>query len=258
MTIKLKNNNYEVVIMQITSIPKTKEELYTEFRLLAEKLAILGLSPYEARAYIALIAHGYGNADVIANTAQIPRTSAYKVLQSLEDKGFAIGAQGRPKIFKPEPPKNIYDRFKSDLDETFEKLTLLHEIVHERGMPQLIFTIAGKDKVIEKIGELLDISLKSFMISTPAFSSVRDRLQKKFQNAVKRGVEITVITAPTQGSSDYATVVHRDGLLATDVIADDEQALIAAPDLSACGYTDNELLAKHLQDFLEIMMKHTK
>jgi sugar-specific transcriptional regulator TrmB len=244
--------------MSITTIPKSKEELYSEFRLLSDKLAVLGLSSYEARAYIALIAHGYGNADVIANTAQIPRTSAYKVLQALESKGFAIGTQGRPKIFKPEPPMNIYERFKNDLEETFEKLTLLHEIVHERGMPQLIFTIAGKDKVIEKIGELLDMATKKFMICTPSFSSVRDRLHKKFQNALKRGVSITIITAPTQGSPDYARVVHREGLLATDVITDDERALIAAPDLSACGYTDNELLARHLQDFLEIMVKHTK
>jgi sugar-specific transcriptional regulator TrmB len=244
--------------MSITTIPKSKEELYSEFRLLSDKLAVLGLSSYEARAYIALIAHGYGNADVIANTAQIPRTSAYKVLQALESKGFAIGTQGRPKIFKPEPPMNIYERFKNDLEDTFEKLTLLHEIVHERGMPQLIFTIAGKDKVIEKIGELLDMATKKFMICTPSFSSVRDRLHKKFQNALKRGVSITIITAPTQGSPDYARVVHREGLLATDVITDDERALIAAPDLSACGYTDNELLARHLQDFLEIMVKHTK
>ena len=76
--------------MALDSIPTSKEELYTEFRLLADKLAVLGLSPYEARAYIALIAHGYGNAEVIATTAQIPRTSAYKILQSLESKGYAV------------------------------------------------------------------------------------------------------------------------------------------------------------------------
>jgi len=240
----------------LDTIPTTKEELYSEFRLLADKLSLLGLSPYEARAYIALVAHGYGNAEVIATTAQIPRTSSYKILQSLEDKGFAIGTQGRPKIFKPEPPGNVYEKFSRDLEETFKKLTLLHEIVHDRGMPQLIFTIAGKEKVIEKIGELLDTSMKSFMISTPTFSTVRDKLLKKFQNAVVRGVKLTVVTSPTQGVFEYAEVVHRNGLLATDVIADNKQALIAAPDLSACGYTDNELLAKHLQDFLEIMLKH--
>ena len=242
--------------MPIDSIPKNKEELYAEFRLLADKLAVLGLSPYEARAYIALVARGYGNADLIASTAQIPRTSSYKVLQSLENKGFAIGTLGRPKIFKPEPPNNIYERFKTDLEETFEKLALLHEIVHDRGMPQLIFTIAGKEKVIEKIGELLDKATKTFMISTPAFTSIRDKLHKKFQSALTRGISITIITGTSQGSPEYAAVVHRDGLIATDVITDNEQALIAAPDLSACGYTDNELLAKHLQDFLEIMLRH--
>ncbi len=242
--------------MVLDSIPTNREELYAEFRLLADKLSLLGLSPYEARAYIALVAHGYGNAEVVATTAQIPRTSSYKILQSLEDKGFAIGTQGRPKIFKPEPPINIYEKYKNDLEETFKKLTLLHEIVHDRGMPQLIFTIAGKEKVIEKIGELLDKSMETFMISTPTFSSVRDKLYKKFQNALTRNVEITIITGPTQGIFENAKVVHRNNLLATDVISDNKQALIAAPDLSACGYTDNELLAKHLQDFLEIMLKH--
>jgi sugar-specific transcriptional regulator TrmB len=240
----------------LETIPRSKEELYTEFRLLADKLSILGLSPYEARAYIALVAHGYGNAEVIANTAQIPRTSSYKVLQTLEDKGFAIGTQGRPKIFKPEPPNNIYQKFKTDLEETFKKLSLLHEIVHDRGLPQLIFTIAGKEKVIEKIGELLEMSTNTFMISTPNFTTIRDKLYKKFQNAISRNVKITIITSPTQGISQFGEVKHREGLLATDVISDNKQALIAAIDLSAAGYTDNELLAKHLQDFLEIMLKH--
>jgi len=47
--------------------------------------------------------------------------------------------------------------------------------------------------------------------------------------------------------------VHRKGLIATDVIVDGASALIAAPDLSACGYTDNASLAKHLENFLEII-----
>jgi hypothetical protein len=31
---------------------------------------------------------------------------------------------------------------------------------------------------------------------------------------------------------------------------------VAAPDLSACGYTDNEALSKHLEDFLRIMVEN--
>lgn len=238
-------------------IPQTKEELYAEFRALAEKLEKIGLSPYEARAYIALIAHGYGNAEIIAETAQIPRTSAYKILRSLETKGFAIATQGRPQIYKPEPPSKVYENFKTQLEETCSKLEMLDEIVREKGMPQLIFTIADKAKVIEKIGELMDKSTDTIILSTPSFSELRNALDKKIQNVLKREVKFNLITAPGQGVPyEDMNVIRRKGLLATDIVCDKEQALIAAPDLSACGYTDNELLAEHLQRFLEILIEH--
>ena len=239
-------------------IPINREELEEQFRELAGQLEMIGLSNYEARAYIALVAHGYGDAETIAQTAQIPRTSSYKILKSLQDKGYVIATHGRPTIFKPEPPDKIYKQIETRLKESFEKLEMLHEIVRERGMPQLIFTIAGKDRVLEKIGELLDKSSTSFMISTPLFNEINDRLRRKLENAVTRDVRITVITAPGQSIPENAHVIRRKGLIATDVISDNKEALLASPDLNACGYTDNALLAEHMQKFLEIMVDYSK
>jgi len=238
------------------NIPQTKEALEREFKSVSGKLESLGLSAYESKAYIALVAHGYGNAEIIAKTARIPRTSAYSVLKSLEVKGFAIATSGRPVIYKPEPPTKIYERVRAELEETFQKLELTHEILRERGEPQLVYTITGKDKVTEKIGELLDKSSKSFIISTPALFEVRDKLGKKIQNAIKRDIEITVITEPLQKIPWEVKVVRRKGLIATDVISDGKSALIASPDMNACGYIENAPLARHLQQFLEILMEH--
>jgi sugar-specific transcriptional regulator TrmB len=241
----------------MTVIPHTIEELFSEFRDLAEKLEMIGLSPYEARAYIALVAHGYGKAETIAETAQIPRTSAYKILRSLESKGFAIATKGRPQTYKPEPPSKVYENFTNQLEDTCGKLEMLYEIVREKGMPQLIFTIAEKNKVIDKIGELIDKSTSTIILSAPSFSGLRTALDKNIQNALKRGVHFDLVTSPGQGVPyDSMNVVRRKGLLATDIVCDKNQALIAATDLSACGYTDNELLAEHLHRFLEILIEH--
>lgn len=238
------------------NIPQTKEALEREFKSVSGKLESLGLSAYESKAYIALVAHGYGNAELIAKTARIPRTSAYSVLKSLEAKGFAIATSGRPVIYKPEPPTKIYERVRAELEETFQKLELIHEILRERGEPQLVYTITGKDKVTEKIGELLDKSSKNFIISTPALFEVREKLGKKIQDAIKRGIEVTVITEPLQKIPWEVKVVRRKGLIATDVISDGKSALIASPDMNACGYIENAPLARHLQQFLEILMEH--
>ena len=145
---------------------------------------------------------------------------------------------------------------RTELEETFQKLEFIHEVLREKGEPQLVFTITGRDKVIDKITELLDKSTKTFIISTPVLSGIRDRLDKKVQNAMKRGIEVTVITAPLQKVPWDVKVARRSGLIATDVVADGESALIASPDLDECGYIDNPSLAMHLELFLEILMEH--
>jgi len=225
-------------------------DLEQEFDRATRTLESIGLSGYEARGYIALVAHGYGSAEVIAETARIPRTSAYKVLQSLCQKGFAISTRGRPTIFKPEAPSKVKGRVVEHLDDTFSKLELLHEVLRSKGEPQLVYTIVSKPKVLEKIGELIDQSTETCIVSTPTFSEIRENLGKKIEHAIARGIRYTIITEPGQKIPEGATAVHRRGLIATDVIIDGASALIAAPDLSACGYTDNASLSKHLENFL--------
>jgi sugar-specific transcriptional regulator TrmB len=231
-------------------------DLREEYEKASKTLESIGLSTYEARGYIALVAHGFGSAETVAETAGIPRTSAYKVLQSLCGKGFAFAAQGRPMIFKPEAPANIKERVMKLLSETFDKLDAVHEVLRDKGDPQLVYTITEKERVLKKIGELMDSATESFIVSTPTFSEIREHLRKNIENAVKRGIKFTVITAPMQKALEGIDVHRKKDLIATDVIADGQTALIASPDLSACGFTDNAYLAKHLENFLQILMEH--
>jgi sugar-specific transcriptional regulator TrmB len=230
------------------------ERLEREITVIAERLERLGLSPYEARAYVGLVMHGCADAETIASTARIPRTSAYKILEALEAEGFVIATEGRPKMYRPERPAKICERITDEIKTTFDRLEEVYEIVREKGIPQMIFTIYGREKVLDKIRELLDKSTEDFIISTPLFSEIREALGREFQSARTRGVKITVITAPNQKVPEGVAVVRRSGLIATDVVSDNERALIAAPELDACGYTDNALLAEHLQRFLEILI----
>lgn len=239
---------------EVSKLLESGVDLEKESGAVSKTLESIGLSSYEARGYVALVAHGYGSAETIAETAKIPRTSAYKVLQSLCSKGFAISARGRPTIFKPESPAKIKEKVIERLSESFDKLDLIHEILREKGEPQLVYTITGKARLLEKVGELLDRATESFIVATPSFYEIRERLTKKLENAIDRGVRVTIITEPMQKVPEGSTVYWRKGLLATDIIADGERALLASPDLSACGFTDNAALAAHLESFLRILM----
>jgi sugar-specific transcriptional regulator TrmB len=144
----------------------------------------------------------------------------------------------------------------SSLKETIDKLETLHEIVREKGTPQLIFTIAGKSRVQEKIGELIDKSTETLIISTPNIGAIIDEHEKRLVKAQRRGVRIQVITLPGGKTLVDADVFRRKGLIATDIITDELEALIADKGLEVCGYTDNIFLAQHLKRFLEIVIEY--
>src|SRR5579862_1858975 len=82
-------------------------ELREEFRRAVQLLGRVGLTDYEARAYIALVARGVGEAAVLAQVADIPRTSAYKVLDSLTAKGYAVEGGGKPMLYRPKAPAEV-------------------------------------------------------------------------------------------------------------------------------------------------------
>lgn len=225
-----------------------------EFRRAAGVLGRVGLTQYEARAYIALVARGVGDAAGLASAAGIPRTSAYKVLETLASKGYARPTGGKPILFRPTAPLEVAETLKAAIQEVFEQLSELHRVVAEHGEPQLVYLLSDREKVVAKIGELLDQSTRTFILTTPQVAELRDGLGKKFQSAVKRGVHVTFVTAPLQRLPEGVEHVARENLLATEVLADGEHALLAAPGLEACGFTDNPILIAHLKQFLEVVL----
>lgn len=226
-----------------------------EYRRTVEVLGTVGLTVYEARAYIALVARGVGDAATLAQAAKIPRTSAYKVLESLAAKGYAAPTGGKPALYRPKPPLEVAEHLKSAIQEVFDGLESLHRIVAEHGEPQLVYLLAGRERVIGKIAELLDQSTKTFILTTPQLSELREELAKKVASAVKRGVVVTFVTASLQKIPEGVQYVSRGNLVATEVLADGEHALLAAPGLDACGFTDNPILTAHLKQFLEVILE---
>jgi sugar-specific transcriptional regulator TrmB len=226
-----------------------------DYRRAVDLLEKLGLTQYESRIYVALVVRGYGDSTTLAEAAGIPRTSAYKVLEGLCQKGYVFATGGKPSIFKPQPIPDTVQHLKSTIDEVFEKLDQLHDTVAEHGEPELVYLLMGRDRVLSKIAEMLDQSTETFILTTPHVSTVRDELMKKIASAVKRGVKITFITAPAQKIPEGVHHIPARNILATDVLADGSRALLASPGLDACGFTENPILAEHLKQFLDIVME---
>ena len=221
---------------------------------LSTELEKVGLTNYESRSYLAAVFLGGGKAEEIAEISLVPRTSAYKALESLSERGFVEKSKDRPMRFEPADPISLFGRLRGDLEGTFEEIAKIQESQASRGIPQMIYTLNEKDRVLRKIGEMIDRAVHRFILSSPNISIIRRYHSRSFERGVDRGVEIFVIAPPFVRIPRCTKAVRRRSLIATDVVMDGEEALIASPDLAACGFTDNVLLAGHLEGFLEIVM----
>jgi len=214
----------------------------------------MGLSSYEAKAYLALVMRSHGSAEEIAEAAGIPRTSAYKVLTSLRVKAFATTGGGRPAVFYPVPPRDIRDRTVAELDQAFEKIEALKGLLSERGTPQLIYTITGKDKVLAKMGEMIDVAKETLFISSPVMREILGAHSARLARAMNRGVKITVVAEPSAKVPEATEVFRKQDLFATDAITDGELAMLASPDLTICGYSDNQFLVTYFEHFFHMSL----
>ncbi|MCL5804036.1 MAG: TrmB family transcriptional regulator [Candidatus Thermoplasmatota archaeon] len=219
-----------------------------------EMLKMLGLSSYEAQGYAALVYHGVANADTVADTANIPRTSAYKVMESLVSKGLAKETEGRPRMFKPEDMDLVKRTYEKKLNDLFLDLKSLQDLLPSKGEPQLIYTIYGSEKVMDKLKEMFNLTEKEIYVCTPRVREIRTELKKNIENAIKRGINVVFVVPPNKRVPENVTVFMKDGLISTDVVSDQRRAMIAGPDLDACGYSDNPALAMHVYQFINLLV----
>ncbi len=235
--------------MDILDILRVNEKrMEDEYREISQHLQKFGLSEYESRVYIGLVAMEQGTAEEISESSSVPRTSTYKVLESLEEKGYVDSVQGRPRTYFPAPPSELKEELQDELITTFDKLTNIQGIFSDKGTPQLVYTIAGRERILSKIGNMVDSSMKSILLSSPSISHIRKAHEEKFQAAVERKVSVIIVAEPFTRLPPNTHSYRKEGLMATDMITDGDMALIASPDLSLCGYTDNPFLSEHLEN----------
>ena len=229
-----------------------------EYRKLASVLEKLGLSDYEARAYVALVVKNHATAEELADISMLPRTSVYKALRTLEEKKYVTSTVGRPTTYHPVSLEEIRARTLTELNEMFDKLASIKGMLSEKGTPQLVYTIIDKKRVMAKIGDMIESAKRTIMISTPVIAEIRSVHGQKFKDAINRGVKIVIITIPGAKVPESTEVHRKADLLATDLISDSEMAMIASPDLDLCGFSDNPFIAEHLERFMRMAIGRSK
>jgi sugar-specific transcriptional regulator TrmB len=95
-----------------------------------EKLQQVGLTEYEAKAYLALLNTHLSTATQASEKSGVPRTKIYSVLEALRNKGWVRVYSGVPLLFKAVQPMRVFEKAKEDYAELLDsiKTTLKEEV----------------------------------------------------------------------------------------------------------------------------------
>lgn len=211
----------------------------------------LGLTEYEAKAYIALVRAGPGTASKVSELSGVPRASVYDVLRGLERRGLIESRPGRPSMHRAVSSKILveklgreYEKAREEALESLEKLSKIAPKVEEEG----VWMVRGGENIRDRIVDMLARAKEKALIvlppeDLPSYTHVLEDLRDRGVKAslvlhllrVERATRELLQRMTTHPETDvgpkvYETVGEREEALPLDgvsiILADDKEVLL--------------------------------
>ncbi len=152
----------------------------------------LGLTEYESRVYLAMLAEaplsGYG----VARASGVPRSKVYEVLEGLVRRGIVLTSHGGSTVYAALPPAELIalQRRESDASLAAAEEQLRTLVVHE-PVRDMIWDIIGRKPILERLRQVIGRATRLLLLEIWAEDS-RD-LRPDLEAAASRGVDVVVI-----------------------------------------------------------------
>jgi sugar-specific transcriptional regulator TrmB len=204
-----------------------------------ETLREMGLNAYEIDAYVVLLECGQLTAMEISQSAKVPYSKIYDVLNSLKEKGWTRSSETRPTKYYPVPPSEAAASTKQRLEDrcqgweqtvsaTLQPLYEKRELVERPD----ILILHGQQAVVSKLEEVLRKANKEIMIAAPTFAKPIFSSADQLLDGVRKNVGIRVMAAGN--SEDWRALKKagidelrfRDHMFGGGVIADGKEAML--------------------------------
>jgi len=169
----------------------------------------LGLTPYESKAYIAVLQHGPLSPNGVNQKSGIPRPRTYDVLNSLVGKGLLMEQPGRPPMYAAIDPQVGLEKMMVELErkmlrhleekrKTAERLSSslskLHDKSREVTIKEERVWVTRRDSAfIAKYCEAIRSTEKEFVVATPAITPPEKEVLEAVRHALKKNKSVRVV-----------------------------------------------------------------
>jgi sugar-specific transcriptional regulator TrmB len=177
---------------------------------LIDRLGKLGMSGYEAKAYLALVTASRPlNGYEVAKLSGVPRSTVYETLGKLVARGAAFEARGSNDAvaYLPLPPNSLLARMHAEFSES---LDALRRALPRLAAPQeahLIHNILDRGALLERAADVIRESRWDLYVSV--WPEEYDDLAPALADAEARGVEVMMLVFGEDTPEVGRTYRHR-------------------------------------------------
>jgi sugar-specific transcriptional regulator TrmB len=155
---------------------------------LGQALGELGFSPYEARAYIALVARSPANGYEVAKAAGIPTSKIYETLKRLEQRGAARRFSASPVRYAATPPGDLLAALRNRFSKAADSAEQAFKSISSTANAELTWVIEGGLNIANTLRQVADRARTSLFGAL--WESELEDLAPSLRAAHGRGVEM--------------------------------------------------------------------
>lgn len=203
---------------------------------LLEKLAELGFTEYEAKAYLALLDEHPASGYQISKMAGVPRSMVYEALGRLKMRGAVLETPDeRATLYRPLPPDVLLDNHESAQRRLVGELRAGLAGLYQARDEDHVWTIRGRDALLAYARELIRRAQREvfLVLDDPDVAALHDDIVATCERGIPTSAVLTGV-APLRCSQvvrhpPLESQLHElSGTLV--VVVDGHEVLVAAND----------------------------
>lgn len=216
---------------------------------LTEALEATGLTGYEARLYLTLLADGPLSGYEAAKLSGISRSNVYLSLKALQEKGGAEKIDGDVAKFIAVPAAEYCAGRERRYREVLDYIRA--SAPHRKTAPDAYITVNGDRNIIGKMKSL--VSSASARIYVSQHEAECRLVKEELAGAVRRGLRVVLVTSGGFSVEGAETVHTEKKRGQVRIIADSACVLtgtLGGDGQSSCLFTSNETLVTLFKEAL--------
>jgi sugar-specific transcriptional regulator TrmB len=149
-----------------------------------QTLEKLGLSNYEAKAYLAILSEPPLTGYKLSKVSGVPRSRIYETIEKLTAKGLVLTQDGETSLVKPVSFETFLERKENESRQNIDSLRKALSEIKKPPEDLGIWNISGRDQILEASHQLISQSKKhvylegfgnDFLLFEDALSKAEDR-----------------------------------------------------------------------------------